>query len=78
MYSSLLAATEGVFDSVPVDKILLAEDSLYRELKAKHPKMVDSINTGNEPPEDDRKTILRVATAIADSYKDKTAAKEDN
>ena len=78
MYSSLLAATEGVFDSVPVDKILLAEENLYRELKAKHPKMVEAINSGNEPPEADRTTILKVAGAIADSYKDKVSSKEAN
>jgi F-type H+-transporting ATPase subunit alpha len=78
MYSSLLAATEGVFDAVPVDKILLAEESLYRELKDKHPKMIETINSGNEPPEADRTTILKVAGTIADSYKDKVPGKEGN
>ena len=32
MYVSLLAATQGCFDVVPVDKIKLAEESLFREL----------------------------------------------
>lgn len=77
MYASLLAATEGVFDVIPIDKVLLAEDNLYRELQAKHPKMIESINTGNEPPEADRVTILKVATTIADSYKTKDSDKED-
>jgi F-type H+-transporting ATPase subunit alpha len=78
MYASLLAATEGVFDKVPVEKIKLAEESLYRELSSKHAKMIETINTGNEPPEADRKTILKVAEVIADSYNEKTSAKEEN
>lgn len=78
MYAILLVATEGIFDRVPIDKVLLAEDNLYRELKDKHSKMVETINNGNEPPETDRTTILRVAGAIADSYSDKKSTKEDS
>ena len=33
MYATLLAATEGCFDVVPLDKIKSAENSLLRELK---------------------------------------------
>src|SRR5579871_2352497 len=33
MYAALLAATEGCFDNVPLDKVKLAEANLLRELK---------------------------------------------
>ena len=39
MYASLLAATQGCFDKVPVEKIKLAEEALLRELKTKHAKL---------------------------------------
>ncbi len=68
MYSSLLAATQGAFDKVPVDKIKLAQEALLRELRAKHAKLVEAVNTGNEPNEDHRGTILKVAGAVAKSY----------
>ncbi|MGH7250055.1 MAG: F0F1 ATP synthase subunit alpha, partial [Minisyncoccia bacterium] len=41
MYAMLLAATEGCFDVVPLDKIKSAEDSLLRELKHDNPKVVE-------------------------------------
>jgi F-type H+-transporting ATPase subunit alpha len=69
MYSSLLAATEGAFDAVPVEKISVAMDSLFRELKAKHAKLIESLNTGAEPDEDGRKSILKVSETIATSYR---------
>ena len=56
MYSSFLAATEGCFDVVPVEKIKSAEESLFRELSQKHTKLIEEINTGAEPkPVDQRK-----------------------
>lgn len=68
MYVSLLAATEGCFDSVPVDKVKVAEQSLLRELTQRHPTIVEEINTGNEPKESDKATVIKVAKAVADSY----------
>jgi F-type H+-transporting ATPase subunit alpha len=68
MYASLLAATSGSFDKVPVEKIKLAEEALLRELKTKHAKLTEAINTGDAPSEADQKTILRVAEQVAQSY----------
>jgi F-type H+-transporting ATPase subunit alpha len=68
MYSSLLAAGEGCFDNVPIEKIKLAEDNLFNELAKKHPKLTIEINTGKEPSDEIRKTVLRVANDIAASY----------
>jgi F-type H+-transporting ATPase subunit alpha len=68
MYAMLLAATEGAFDEVPVDKIKTAEANLLRELKHDKPKIVEAINTGDEPSENDRKLIIELATKIAKTY----------
>ncbi len=69
MYTSLLAATEGAFDVVPVDKIKLAEESLHRELKSKHAKLIEKLNTGDKPTDEQKATVLKVAKSIAESYK---------
>ncbi len=69
MYSMLLAATEGCFDIVPVDKIKIAEANLLRDLKHDHPKLIDSINSGNEPDDKTKKTIIDLAHKISNSYK---------
>ena len=68
MYSSLLAATSGAFDKVPLDKIKVAEDALHRELKAKHSTVIEAVNSGDKPSSDQQETILKVAKSVASSY----------
>jgi F-type H+-transporting ATPase subunit alpha len=77
MYAILLAATEGCFDKVQLDKIKQAEGNLLRELKNEHAKIVEEINTGAEPDEKAKETILKLARHIAESYQveDKKEAK---
>jgi F-type H+-transporting ATPase subunit alpha len=74
MYASLLAATEGCFDKVPLDKLKTAEESLHRELKTKHSTLIDTINTGDKVSEDHQATIVKIAKTVAASYADKPAA----
>ncbi len=69
MYTSLLAATEGAFDVVPVDKIKPAEEALHRELKSKHAKLTETLNKGDKPTDEQKATVLKVAKLIAESYK---------
>ena len=69
MYSSLLAATEGAFDVVPIEKIKLAEEALHRELKSKHAKLTEALNTGDKPKDEQKTTVLKIAKSIAESYK---------
>ncbi len=78
MYVSLLAANEGAFDEVPVDKIKAAEAALHRELKSKQVKLIEAINTGDKPTDAQNDTILKIAKQVATSYKEtpKQAAKE--
>jgi F-type H+-transporting ATPase subunit alpha len=77
MYVSLYAAGQGALDTVPVDKIKPAQEALLRELKSKHAKLVDTLNTGDKPSDADNTTVLKVAKSVADSYKvAKKATKE--
>lgn len=68
MYAMLLAATEGCFDKVPVDKVKVAEANLLRELKHDEPKLVEKLNSGDEPDEASRKKIIDMANKIVVSY----------
>ncbi len=68
MYSSLLAATEGCFDKVPLEKLKTAEESLHRELKSKHAKLVETTNTGDKVSDEDQAAIIKVAKSVAETY----------
>lgn len=68
MYTILLAATNGYFDEVQVDKIKNAEANLLREMKQHYQDLVKAINTGDEPTEDQQKQILDLAAKVTKSY----------
>jgi F-type H+-transporting ATPase subunit alpha len=68
MYAVLLAATNGCFDTIPVSKLKLAEANLLRDLKSKQPKLIEQINTGEEPSDKDKEKILDLANQIAKAY----------
>jgi F-type H+-transporting ATPase subunit alpha len=68
MYSLLFAATNGCFDKVPLEKIKSAEEALFAELKDKHKKLIDAINTGDKPTDEQNEQLVKVATAVAESY----------
>src|SRR5665213_1454004 len=72
MYCLLYSANEGVFDSVPLDKVAIASENLLNELKKKHTKLVDTLNTGDKVSDADNATILKVAKSIASTYVVKT------
>jgi F-type H+-transporting ATPase subunit alpha len=73
MYSSLLAATHGAFDTVPLEKINVAEEAMHRELKSKHAKLVETVNTGDKVSDSDNAAMLKVAHSVAASYAEKAA-----
>ena len=68
MYSLLLAATQGCFDKVPLEKIKAAEDALLQELKSKHAKLTEALNTGNKPTDEQQETVVKAAKSVAASY----------
>lgn len=73
MYSVLHAATNGVFDEVPLEKIEVAREALLRELKSKHAKLVDALNKGDKPTDDQNARVLEVAKHITATYHVKEA-----
>lgn len=77
MYASLYAATQGAFDSVPLEKIEAAELSLHRELKSKQAKLIEALNTGDKPTDAQNETILKIAKTVASSYKATPAKKAE-
>jgi F-type H+-transporting ATPase subunit alpha len=68
MYTVLLAATNGCFDKVTIEKIKTAEASLLSDMKRNLPKVIETLNTGAEPDEKDRQKIIELANDIAGSY----------
>lgn len=76
MYASLYTATQGALDEIPVEKIKAAETTLHRELKTKHAKLIAALNSGDKPTDEQNKTLLKVAKAIADTYKTAPKKKE--
>jgi F-type H+-transporting ATPase subunit alpha len=76
MYASLYAGTQGVFDTVPLEKIKAADAALHRELKSKHAKLVEALNTGDKPTDAQNEELLKVAKRVADTYKETKKAKE--
>jgi F-type H+-transporting ATPase subunit alpha len=68
MYVLLYAATNGVFDSVPLNKVKPAQEALLREIKAKHAKLTEALNTGDKPTDEQNETVLKVAKTIMKTY----------
>lgn len=67
--ASLLAATEGAFDDIPVTSIKAAQASLLQELNSQHKKDMETLNKGDKPSDEIKKTILSVAKDIAEGLK---------
>lgn len=70
-YVTLLAATEGIFDSVPLKDVRKASDALLSAMHQQHKKLTDELNTGNKPDEKTVETILKLAKDIAKEYMEK-------
>ena len=68
MYSVLYAANNGAFDVVPLEKIDAARESLLRELKTKHAKLTEALNTGSKPTDEQNDQVLKLAKDIASQY----------
>lgn len=68
--ASLLAATNGAFDEVPVAKIKPAQAALLNELKSQHKSLVDELAKGDKPTDGTKATILNVAKEIAEGLQD--------
>ena len=69
MYATLLAASNGCFDTIPLDKVKTAQANLLIDLKHDQGKAMEQINTGDEADSKTQKKIIDMANKIAVSYK---------
>ncbi len=70
----LLAATEGVLDSVPIGQVSSFEAALLEEVKSAYPELFQRINRTQALNPEDRKTLLETITRYhADWLKNKEA-----
>lgn len=68
MYALLYVATNGAFDTVPLDKIAAASENLLLQLEKRHGKLTERVNSGNKVSNEDNDVILKTAKSIASSY----------
>ncbi len=78
MYSVLLAATSGVFDQIPVEKIKLAEETFLRILESKNANLINRLNTGDKPDDKDNEAVLIIAKDIAKTYQTRVEGSKEN
>lgn len=64
----LLAATEGAFDGVPIDKVKPAQHALLAQLRAEHKAKMNELDKGAKPSDVLRELILSEAKKIAKGY----------
>lgn len=68
MYAALLAATQGAFDQVPLEKVQAAKHALLHELSTKHAALTKVLSTGDKPTDEQRAEVLKVAHEVAVEY----------
>lgn len=66
--ASILAATKGAFDAVPVEKIKAAQADLISLLEDKHGAIMKQLNKGDKPEEATEKTIVEAAQKVAKTF----------
>ncbi|MCA9313407.1 F0F1 ATP synthase subunit alpha, partial [Candidatus Saccharibacteria bacterium] len=67
--ATLLAANDGAFDTVPVEKIKEAQKNLLSNLKTQHKKEMASLDKGDQKVEGEIKDlILKAAKAVASDF----------
>lgn len=78
MYCSLLAATSGSLDKVPIEKIKACEEAILSELKQKHAKLTEELNTGDKPTDAQNEKVIEVAKKVAKSYESESKVGKTN
>jgi F-type H+-transporting ATPase subunit alpha len=73
---SLLAATKGAFDGLPVAKVKAAQAELITTVESDHKDVVEALNKGDKPSDELVETVVKIAEKIAHSYKPKAKKAE--
>ena len=68
--ASLIAATSGEFDSVPVDQIKKAQHALLSQLGSENKKEMATLNEGGKVDEAMTKVVTDQAESVAQEYKE--------
>ena len=68
--ASLIAATEGAFDSVPVENIKSAQHALLSQLWSEKKKDMQTLDKGGKVDDNMKKIILDQAEQVATEYKE--------
>jgi len=68
--ASLIAATEGGFDDVPVNKIKKAQHALLSQLGSEKKKEMATLNEGGKVDDKMKKIVLDQAAKVAKEYKE--------
>ncbi len=68
--ASLIAATEGAFDSVPVEKIKPAQHALLSQLWSEHKKDMQTLDKGDKYDDKLKDLILKQAKTVAKEYQE--------
>ena len=68
--ASLIAATEGALDTVPVTSIKKAQAALLHTLNQEHKKEMSELNKGDKPTDAMKELIVATAQRVAKEYKE--------
>jgi F-type H+-transporting ATPase subunit alpha len=68
---SIVASTEGAFDGLDISIVKPAQIALLDHIEKKNKKLVDKLDKGEKPADDDKKVIVEAAKQIAKQYKGK-------
>lgn len=66
--ATMLSASAGVFDTVPVEKLKHVQSAILAVLKSDHKKLVEAVNTGVALTDDQKDEILKVAKQEAKNF----------
>ena len=68
--ASVVAISEGAFDTVAVKKVKEAQEALLAELWSKHKDVMREVNKGDKPTDKQLSTIKKTAEKIAKGFKE--------
>ena len=68
--ASLIAATEGAFDTVPVEHIKKAQHALLSQLWSEKRKDMETLDKGDKVDDKMKEIILKAAETVAKEYKE--------
>lgn len=72
---SLMAANNGAFDTVPVERIKDAQAQLLTLIETDHKDIVKTLNKGDKPTDDIVKQVVKVAEKVAHTFAAKAQKK---